>query len=146
MEIIDHDRRTQGGGYNRSPGGGSMIKKNPSGGGEFPLWGYFYVGSLFSPRTRGPCHFFRVCVGGGGSLFLHGGGGIIGLAPPPHNNFCGSLLSQKSFQIVEVLIFFEYFSFSHYYHYPITNPPPPPRSCMLPEKQSKWAKKSTTLS
>ena len=58
------------GGYRRSPGGESMNKKNPSGGGGggCPLWGYFYVGSHFSPRTRGPCHFFRVCVGGGGGI------------------------------------------------------------------------------
>ena len=115
--------------------------------------------AVFSLHVRGNHAIFSVC-GGGGDLFFCMGGGIIGLAHNPHNNFCGSLLSQKSFQIVEVLIFFEgairstqktsppphsqYFSFSHYYHYPIT--PPPPRSCMLPEKQSKWAKKSTNLS
>ena len=94
------------GGYRRSPGGGSMNKKNPSGGGGSFI---FYVGSLlFSPRTRGPCHFFCVCVcvgGGGDFFFCMGGGALLGLSP--HNNFCGSLLSQKSFQIVEVLIFFE---------------------------------------
>ena len=58
-----------------------MNKKNLSDGGEFPLWGYFYVGSLFSPRTRGPCHFFRVC-GGGGISFSAWGGGHYWACPP----------------------------------------------------------------
>ena len=139
------------------------------GGGEFPLWIYFFLCGQSFLSTWGPCHFFRV---GGGLIFCMGEG-IIGLAP--HNNFCGSLLLSQIFIILQDrggLNFFEgairsvqktcpppapapikinnhcppphsqYFSFSHYYHYPIT----PPRPCMLPEKQSKCAQKLTTLS
>ena len=67
------------------------MKKIHVGGGSFPYGGIFYVGSLFSPRTRGHA-IFSVCVGGGGLFFCMGGGALLGL--PPHNNFCGSLFSQ----------------------------------------------------
>ena len=93
------------GGYRCSPGGGSMNKKKSIwGGGEFPLWEYFLCGQSFLSTYAGAMPFFP-CVGRGISFSAWGGGNIIGLAP--HSNFCGSLLSQKSFQIVEVLIFFE---------------------------------------
>ena len=83
------DTRKGGGGYRRSPGGGSMNKKIPcGGGGSFPygVWGYFFMWEVFSLHVRAwrPCLFFP-CGGGGG-------GALLGL--PPHNNFCGSLLSQ----------------------------------------------------
>ena len=94
----------KGGGYRRSPRGGSMNKKNPSGGGSFPYGGIF-MWAVFSLHVRGGHAIFSVC--GGGSPFLLWGGGHYWVCPPPHNNFCGSLLSQKSFQIVEGLIFFE---------------------------------------
>ena len=97
--------RKGGGGYRRSPGGGSMNKKNPSGGGVSPM-GVFLCGQSFLSTYAGAMPFFP-CVGGGSPFLLWGGGGALLGLPPPHNNFCGSLLSQKSFQIVEGLIFFE---------------------------------------
>ena len=161
--------------YRRSPGGGSMNKKNFMwGGGEFPLWGYFLCVQSFLSTYAGAMPFFRVC-GGGGSLFLHGGGGggaLLGL--PPHNSFCGSLLSQIFIIFPDrggLIIFLrELFDPPRKLPPPAPikknnlcpppesvfqlltllslsyNPPPPPRSCQLPEKQSKCAQKWTTLS
>ena len=94
------------GGYRRSPGGGSVNKKKSiwgGGGGVSPM-GVLFMWAVFSLHVRGghaisPC----VCVWGGDLLFCMGGRALLGL--PHHNNFCGSLLSQKYFQIVEVLIF-----------------------------------------
>ena len=65
--------------------------------------GVFFMWAVFSLHVRGGHAIFFVC--GGISFSAWGGGALLGL--PPHNNFCGSLLSQKSFQIVEVFIFFE---------------------------------------
>ena len=81
-----------------------MNKKNPSGGGASPM-GVFLCGQSFLSTYAGAMPFFP-CVGGD-LFFCMGGGGGHYWACPPHNNFCGSLLSQKIFQIVEVLIFFE---------------------------------------
>ena len=92
------------GGYALARWGKHEYKKIYLGGGSFP-YGSIFMWAVFSLHARGGHVIFSVCVGGG-SLFLHGGGGAL-LGLPPHNNFCGSLLSQKSFQIVEVLIFFE---------------------------------------
>ena len=109
----------KGGGYRRSPGGGSMNKKIHLGGGVSPM-GVFLCGQSFLFTYAGAMPFFP-CLGG--SLFLlWGGGALLGL-PPPHNNFCGSLLSQKSFQIVEGLIFFEGAIRSTQ---KLAPPPPPP--------------------
>ena len=55
MEIIDHDRHTQG--------GGSMNKKNPSGGGVSPM-GVFLCGQSFLSTYAGAMPFFP-CVGEG---------------------------------------------------------------------------------
>ena len=92
----------KGGGYRRSPGGGSMNKKIHLGGGGVSPMGVFLCGQSFLSTYAGAMPFFP-CVGG--SLFLLWGGHYW--ACPPHNNFCGSLLSQKSFQIMEGLIFCE---------------------------------------
>ena len=99
---------TRKGGYRRSPGGGSMNKKNPSGGGGgvSPM-GVFFMWAVFSLNVRGGHAIFSVCGGGGDLFFRMGGGGIIGLAPPPITIFAGASCHKKSFQIVEVLIFFE---------------------------------------
>ena len=108
------------GGYRRSPGGGSMNKKKSiwGGGGSFPYGGIF-MWAVFSLHVRGSHAIFSVC--GGVSFSAWGGGGIIGLAP--HNNFCWSLLSQKSFQIVHGG--FNFFGGSYSIHQ--KNLPPPPR-------------------
>ena len=94
----------KGGGYRRSPGGGSMNKKIHLGGGSFPYGGIF-MWAVFSLHVSGGHAIFSVC--GGISFSAMGGGGALLGLPPPHNNSCGSLLSQKFFQIVEGLIFCE---------------------------------------
>ena len=64
--------------------------------------GVFLCGQSFLSTYAGAMPFFP-CVGD--LFFCYGGGGGALLGLPPHNNFCGSLLSQKFFQIVEGLIF-----------------------------------------
>ena len=73
-------RRGEGRVDARRGGGRAWIKQFYVVGDEFPLWGYFFMWAVFSPRG---CHF-SVCERGGWVSFLHGGSGggeLLGLPP-----------------------------------------------------------------